>query len=72
MMKNKSKLKSKTWQIRLDKHWVMILGIFIVSFALMLPLFLNEYHVGNDTMYHLTTISSIKEYHSIASCHGSK
>ena len=61
MMKNKSKLKSKTWQIRLDKHWVMILGIFLVSFALMLPLFLNEYHVGNDTMYHLTTISSIKE-----------
>ena len=42
MMKNKSKLKSKTWQIRLDKHWVMILGIFLVSFALMLPLFLNE------------------------------
>ena len=61
MMKNKSKLKSKTWQIRLYKHWVMILGIFLVSFALMLPLFLNEYHVGNDTMYHLTTISSIKE-----------
>lgn len=61
MMKNKSKLKSKTWQIRLYKHWVMILGIFLVSFALMLPLFLNEYHIGNDTMYHLTTISSIKE-----------
>lgn len=61
MMTNKSKLKNKTWQIRLYKHWVMILGIFLVSFALMLPLFLNEYHIGNDTMYHLTTISSIKE-----------
>lgn len=61
MAKNKSKLKSKAWQTKLDKHLVMILGIFLVSFALMLPLFLNEYHVGNDTMYHLTTISSIKE-----------
>lgn len=46
---------------KLDKHWVMIIGIFLVSLGIMLPLFIQEYHVNNDTMYHITTISSIKD-----------
>ena len=46
---------------KLDKHWVMIIGIFLVSLGIMLPLFIQEYHVNNDTMYHITTIASIKD-----------
>lgn len=45
----------------LDKHYIMVIGIFIVALGLLLPLFINKYHIGNDTMYHLTTISSIKD-----------
>lgn len=45
----------------LDKHYIMVIGIFIVALGLLFPLFINKYHIGNDTMYHLTTISSIKD-----------
>ena len=45
----------------LDKHYVMVIGIFLVALGLLLPLLVNEYHIGNDTMYHLATISSIKD-----------
>lgn len=45
----------------LDKHYIMVIGIFIVALGLLLPLFINKYHIGNDTMYHLATISSIKD-----------
>lgn len=45
----------------LDKHYIMVIEIFIVALGLLLPLFINKYHIGNDTMYHLTTISSIKD-----------
>ena len=46
---------------KLDKHWIMIIGIFLVSLGIMLPLFIQEYHVNDDTMYHITTIASIKD-----------
>ena len=45
----------------LDKHYIMVIWIFIVALGLLLPLFINKYHIGNDTMYHLATISSIKD-----------
>lgn len=45
----------------LDKHYMMIIGIFLVALGLLLPLFISKYHIGNDTMYHLATISSIKD-----------
>ena len=44
------------------KKWInFLIGIFIVALGLLLPLFINKYHIGNDTMYHLATISSIKD-----------
>ena len=46
---------------KLDKHWIMIIGIFLVSIGIMLPLYIQEYHVNDDTMYHITTIASIKD-----------
>ena len=46
---------------KLDKHWIMIIGIFLVSLGIMLPLFIQEYHINDDTMYHITTIASIKD-----------
>jgi len=45
---------------KLNKHWVYILGIFFVSIILLLPFFLNDYLVNDDTWFHLINIGLIK------------
>ena len=36
-----------------------ILGIFVISVLLFLPMFLNPYYQNGDTLYHVANISSM-------------
>ncbi len=38
------------------KNRLFILGLLIISLILFLPMFLNPYHVNNDTYYHVANI----------------
>ncbi len=46
---------------KLNKHYVMILGILFVSLLFCIPLFINPYHINNDTLFHVSNISVIVE-----------
>ncbi len=42
------------------KHWKPVLGIFLLSIVLMLPLFLHPYVENDDTWFHLMNIGLIR------------
>ena len=42
---------------KLNKHYVMVLGILLVALLFCIPLFINPYHINNDTLFHVSNIS---------------
>ena len=38
------------------KNRLFVLGLFIISLILFLPMFLNPYHVNNDTYFHVANV----------------
>ncbi len=40
---------------------IIILGIITIAGILMLPMFMNTYHIGHDTEFHITNILAIQE-----------
>lgn len=46
---------------KLNKHYVMVIGILLVSLLFCIPLFINPYHVNNDTLFHVSNVSVIVE-----------
>lgn len=44
-----------------QKHFLYIIGLFFVSFLVMVPHFTNSYHAGHDTKFHTANVLSIEE-----------
>ena len=42
-------------------HLLYVLMIIFVAIVVMLPMFMNTYHVGHDSLYHITNILAIEE-----------
>jgi len=43
-----------------NNHFVFIVFLFFVTFLVLLPLFMNSYHAGNDTKYHIANVLSME------------
>lgn len=44
-----------------DKHSFYLILLFVVSFLILLPLFLRPYYAGHDTKFHIANILSIMD-----------
>ena len=42
-------------------HLLNIFIIILIAVVLMLPMFMNAYHAGHDSVYHITNIMAIEE-----------
>ena len=53
-MKNKNQ---KSWK---NSHFIWLVLLFFVALLILLPLFMNTYHAGHDTKYHLANVLAIE------------
>ena len=50
-------MNQKSWK---NNHFVWITLLFFVALLVLLPLFMNFYHAGHDTKYHIANILAIE------------